>query len=120
MPASPALCGQPNAGMPWHSRPCVVNLTQACAMADAALHWYHSNIRAGAARLVFNTVIAKRLGKVRSVEGQGGPHTASMRTALWGQQRTDTCGGPSMWLCKSSTTNARRSAKVTHGSYENV
>uniref|UniRef100_A0A7R9V2W7 Glutathione transferase n=1 Tax=Chlamydomonas euryale TaxID=1486919 RepID=A0A7R9V2W7_9CHLO len=38
--------------------------SQACAMADAALHWYHSNIRAGAARLVFNTVIAKRLGKV--------------------------------------------------------
>ncbi|GAX72554.1 hypothetical protein CEUSTIGMA_g10.t1 [Chlamydomonas eustigma] len=32
------------------------------AKVDAALHWYHSNIRAGCARLVFNTVLAPKLG----------------------------------------------------------
>jgi glutathione S-transferase len=32
------------------------------ARVDAALHWYHSNIRAGCARLVFNTVLAPKLG----------------------------------------------------------
>lgn len=31
---------------------------------DAALHWYHSTIRAGCARLVFHTVLAPKLGIV--------------------------------------------------------
>ena len=29
---------------------------------DSALHWYHSTIRAGCARLVFNKVLAPKLG----------------------------------------------------------
>ena len=33
-------------------------------MVDAALHWYHSTIRAGCARLVFHTVLAPKLGVV--------------------------------------------------------
>lgn len=32
------------------------------AEVNSALHWWHSNIRAGCARLVFHTVIAPRLG----------------------------------------------------------
>lgn len=34
------------------------------AAVESGMHWYHSNIRAGCARLVFNTVLAPRLGVV--------------------------------------------------------
>jgi len=32
------------------------------ASVDAAMHWYHSTIRAGCARLVFHKVLAAKLG----------------------------------------------------------
>ncbi|KAL6749007.1 glutathione S-transferase [Haematococcus lacustris] len=42
----------------WYPRRCL----QRRATLESALHWYHSNIRAGCARLVFHKVLAAKLG----------------------------------------------------------